>query len=191
VETSQRVVDVLWMAAARLWPGRFPAPGAGTMSNWTLGPAPSGPAFPTCYETVPAGAGGGPQGPGAHAIQQHMTNTRNTPVEALEARLPARVARFAIRTGSGGRGRHRGGDGVVREVEALAPAVFAWTMTRHDDPPPGAAGGGPGRPGRVTLRRGGRARRLAARGRVVLRAGDVVCVETPGGGGWGRAAGAP
>jgi N-methylhydantoinase B len=186
VETSQRIVDVLWLAAARLWPGRFPAPGAGTMSNWTIGPAPAGPHFPTYYETVPAGAGGGPQRPGADAIQQHMTNTRNTPVEGIEARLPVRVLRFALRRGSGGRGRRRGGDGVVREVEALVPAVFAWTMTRHDDPPPGVAGGGAGKTGRVTLVRGGRARRLAARGRVDLFAGDVVRIETPGGGGWGR-----
>jgi N-methylhydantoinase B len=187
VETSQRIVDVLWLAAARLWPRRMPAPGAGTMSNWTLGSAPAGPRFASYYETVPGGAGGGPEGPGADAIQQHMTNTRNTPIEGIEARLPVRVRRFALRKGSGGRGRHRGGDGVLREVEALAPAVFAWTMTRHDDPPPGVNGGGPGKPGRVTLVRGGRARRLPARGRVALAAGDVVRVETPGGGGWGRA----
>jgi N-methylhydantoinase B/oxoprolinase/acetone carboxylase alpha subunit len=118
-----------------------------------------------------------------------MTNTRNTPVEGIEARLPVRLVRFAVRRGSGGRGRFRGGDGVVREVEALVPATFAWTMTRHDDPPPGVAGGGAGKPGRVTLVRGGRARRLEARGRVALAAGDVVRIETPGGGGWGRARG--
>lgn len=185
VETSQRVVDALWLAAARLWPTRFGAPGAGTMSNWTLGPAPGGPAFPPYYETVPAGAGGGPAGPGASAIQQHMTNTRSTPVEVLEARLPLRVRRHEVRRGSGGRGRHAGGEGLVREFEVRVPAVLAWMMTRHDDPPPGVAGGGPGAPGRITLVRGGRARRLPARGRCGLRAGDVVRIETPGGGGWG------
>lgn len=185
VETSQRVVDALWLAAGRVWPDRFGAPGAGTMSNWTLGPAPGGPAFPSYYETVPAGAGGGPSGPGASGIQQHMTNTRATPIEVLEARLPLRVRRHGLRRGSGGVGRHRGGDGIVREFEVTASAVFAWLMTRHDDPPPGAAGGGPGRTGRVTVVRGGRVRRLPARGRFDVRAGDVLRIETPGGGGWG------
>ena len=125
VETSQRLVDVLFLASSRLWPGTFPAPGAGSMSNWTLGPVAGGPPFPSYYETVPGGAGGGPLGPGADAIQQHMTNTRSTPVEALEARLPVRVVRHAIRRGSGGRGRSRGGDGLVREVLVLAPAVVS------------------------------------------------------------------
>ncbi|MCC7139966.1 MAG: hydantoinase B/oxoprolinase family protein [Planctomycetes bacterium] len=186
VETSQRVVDALWLAAARLWPERFGAPGAGTMSNWTLGPAPGGPSFPPYYETVPAGAGGGPQGPGADAIQQHMTNTRSTPVEVLEARLPVRVRRHAVRRGSGGAGRCRGGDGLVRELEVLAPAELAWLMTRHDDPPPGVAGGAAGAPGRVSVVRGGRVRRLPPRGRLLVAPGDVLRIETPGGGGWGR-----
>jgi N-methylhydantoinase B len=177
------------VAAARRWPDRFGAPGAGTMSNWTLGPAPGGPVFPAYYETVPAGAGGGPLGPGADAIQQHMTNTRATPVEVLETRLPVRVVRYAIRSGSGGAGRRRGGDGVVRELEVLVPGVFAWLMTRHDDPPPGVHGGEPGRAGRLTLRRAGRTRRLPARGRLDVRPGDVLRIETPGGGGWGRARG--
>jgi N-methylhydantoinase B len=186
VETSQRVVDALWIAAARLWPDRFGAPGAGTMSNWTLGPTPGGPAFPAYYETVPAGAGGGPTGPGADAVQQHMTNTRSTPVEVLETRLPLRVRRYAIRKGSGGAGRHRGGEGVVREIEIEVPGVFAWLMTRHDDPPPGVHCGGPGRPGRLTLLRKGRGLRLASRGRLDVLPGDVLRIETPGGGGWGR-----
>ena len=185
VETSQRIVDVLWLAASKLWPGRFPAPGAGTMSNWTLGPAPGGPAFASYYETVPAGAGGGPAGPGAAAIQQHMTNTRSTPVEVLETRWPLRVRRLEIRRGSGGAGRHRGGDGVVKEFEVLVPAVFAWSMTRHDDPPPGLAGGAPGAVGRVTLVAGRGSRVLGPRGRLALTAGDVVRIETPGGGGYG------
>jgi N-methylhydantoinase B len=190
VETSQRVVDALWTASARLWPGRFGAPGAGTMSNWTLGPAPGGPAFRPYYETVPAGAGGGPAGPGADAIQQHMTNTRSTPVEVLETRLPVLVRRHGRRRGSGGAGRHPGGEGVLREIEMLAPGVLAWLMTRHDDPPPGVHGGRPGAPGRLTLLRAGRARRLPSRGRLDVVAGDVLRIETPGGGGWGRPGGA-
>ncbi len=188
VETSQRIVDVLWLACAKLWPGRFPAPGAGTMSNWTIGPSPQGPPFASYYETIPAGAGGGPSGAGASAIQQHMTNTRSTPVEVLEARWPVRVRRLEIRRDSGGPGAFRGGDGIVKEIEFLAPAVFAWSMTRHDDPPPGVAGGSPGAVGRVTLRSGRRTRVLGPRGRVDLAEGDVVTIETPGGGGYGRVA---
>ncbi len=186
VETSQRVVDALWLAAGRLWPDRVPAPGAGTMSNWTFGPVPGGPVFPSYYETVPAGAGGGPAGPGADAIQQHMTNTRSTPVEVLESRWPVRVERHAIRAVSGGLGRARGGDGVSKSVRFLAPAVVSLLMTRHEEPPPGAAGGRAGQPGRATLTSGGRTRVLEPRGRVVVEAGDVLTVETPGGGGWGR-----
>ena len=170
----------------RRWPGRFPAPGAGTMSNWTIGPSPGGPTFASYYETIPAGAGGGPSGPGASAIQQHMTNTRSTPVEVLEARWPLRVRRMEIRRGSGGGGAFRGGDGLLKEIEFLSPAVFAWSMTRHDVPPPGAAGGRPGAIGRVTLMSGRATRVLGPRGRIDLRPGDVITIETPGGGGYGR-----
>ena len=188
VETSQRIVDVLWLAAARLWPGTMPAPGAGTMSNWTFGPRAGGPSFPTYYETLPAGAGAGPAGPGADAIQQHMTNTRSTPVEVLEARWPVVVESYAVRRGSGGTGRHPGGEGVEKRVRFLAPALVSTLMTRHDVPPPGVAGGGPGRVGSVKLVRGGRTRTLAPRARVAVEAGDVLWIRTPGGGGWGRSA---
>jgi N-methylhydantoinase B len=186
VETSQRVVDALWLAAARLWPDVMPAPGSGTMSNWTMGPAPGGPAFPTYYETVPGGAGAGPVLDGHAAIQQHMTNTRSTPVEVLEARWPVRVLRVALREGSGGAGRRRGGDGLVKEVLFLAPARVSTLMTRHAGAPPGVAGGGAGLPGRLTLLRGGREVPLPPRGRVDVVAGDVLRIETPGGGGHGR-----
>ncbi len=189
VETSQRIVDALWLAAGRLWPERMPAPGAGTMSNWTFGPVGGGPAFPTYYETVPAGAGGGPSGPGADAIQQHMTNTRSTPVEVLEARWPVRVERHGVRRGSGGDGRHRGGAGVVKEIRFLAPAVLGALMTRHEVPPPGVAGGGPGAPGRLVLVHDGRETVLGPRTRRGLQAGDLLRIETPGGGGWGEAPG--
>jgi N-methylhydantoinase B len=185
VETSQRVVDALWLAASSLWPDVVPAPGAGTMSNWTFGPEPDGPAFPTYYETLPGGAGAGPRGAGHDAIQQHMTNTRSTPVEVLEAHWPVRVERMAVRAGSGGRGRHRGGCGLVREVRFLAPARVALLMTRHEEPPPGVHGGGAGRRGRTTLVRGGSSRRLPPRARLRVEAGDLLRFETPGGGGWG------
>ena len=186
VETSQRVVDALWLAAARLWPARWPAPGSGTMSNWTFGPAPGGPVFPTYYETVPGGAGAGPQGPGADVVQQHMTNTRSTPVEVLEVRWPVRVDRMAIRTGSGGRGRQAGGAGLLKEIRFLAPALVASLMTRHEVPPPGVRGGRPGEPGRLVLLRDGVTLPVGPRARVAVRPGDVLRIETPGGGGYGR-----
>ena len=186
VETSQRIVDALWLAAGRIWPGRMPAPGSGSMSNWTFGPVPEGPDFPTYYETVPGGAGGGPAGVGASAIQQHMTNTRSTPTEVLEAHWPVRVEHVGLRRRSGGPGRHRGGDGLVREIRFLAPAIVSCLMTRHDERPLPAAGGKPGRAGRLTLIRAGRSRRLGPRVSVRVERGDVLRIETPGGGGWGR-----
>jgi N-methylhydantoinase B len=186
VETSQRVVDALWLAAARLWPDLVPAPGSGSMSNWTFGPQPCEAHFPTYYETIPGGAGAGPTWDGAHAIQQHMTNTRSTPVEVLEVRWPVRVDRIAVRDGSGGGGRHRGGDGTLKEIRFLAPATVSTLMTRHDEAPPGVRGGQPGSPGRVTLLRDGETRAVAPRAHLQVEAGDVLRIETPGGGGHGR-----
>ena len=188
VETSQRIVDALWVAAARLWPNTTPAPGAGSMSNWSFGPAPGGPDFPTYYETLPGGAGGGPHAPGADAIQQHMTNTRATSIERLESRWPVRVVTHRVRSRSGGAGRMPGGNGLVRTVRFLVPVQVSCLMTRHRVPPPGVAGGAPGQPGRVDRVRNGRATRLPAQVSVRLRAGDVLRIQTPGGGGWGRPA---
>jgi N-methylhydantoinase B len=185
VETSQRLVDVLWLAAARLWPGTMPAPGSGTMSNWTFGPRPGSPWMPAYYETLPGGGGGGPAGPGAHAIQQHMTNTAATPTEVLERRWPVRVLRMALRRGSGGGGVHPGGEGLCREIAFLAPARAAFLMTRHESPPPGIEGGLPGAVGRVRIHRGSRWVVHPPLGQVDLEAGDRVRIETPGGGGWG------
>ncbi len=188
VETSQRVVDALWLAAAKLWPRTMPAPGAGSMSNWTFGPTGDGESFPTYYETLPGGAGGGPAGPGHDAIQQHMTNTSSTPVEVFESRWPVRVELMARRRGSGGAGKQRGGAGLTRAVRFLSPARVGLLMTRHTLPPPGVAGGKPGAVGRVFRVRGGRRTRLAPRSSQRFEAGDVLRIETPGGGGWGRPA---
>jgi N-methylhydantoinase B len=180
VETSQRVVDVVLGALARALPGRIPAASGGTMNNLALGGA--GFAY---YETVAVGAGGGPSGPGASAIQTHMTNTWNTPVEALEHALPVRVRRYALRRGSGGGGRHPGGDGVIREIELTAPVTVSLLGERRRRPPYGLWGGGPGACGRDALVRDGVERELGAKTTFEARAGDVVRIETPGGGGWG------
>ena len=115
-----------------------------------------------------------------------MTNTMNTPIEALEAYYPLRVTCYAVRRGSGGRGRHRGGDGVVRELEFLAPSQVTLLTERRRIPPYGLAGGGPGAPGRDWLVRAGRARRIAAKANFTVEAGDRLRMATPGGGGFGR-----
>jgi len=181
VETSQRIVDVLLRALARAAPDRVPAASAGSMNNLALGGA--GFAY---YETLAGGAGAGPHGPGLSAVHTHMTNTMNTPVEALEAYYPLRVRRYAVRRGSGGRGRHRGGDGVVREIELLAPTEVTLLAERRRVPPYGLAGGGPGATGRDWVVRDGRARRIAGKATFAAEPGDRLRIETPGGGGFGR-----
>jgi len=186
VETSQRIVDVLLRALARAAPERIPAASAGSMSNVALGGTAGDHAF-AYYETLAGGAGAGPHGPGLSAVHTHMTNTMNTPVEGLEAYYPLRVRRYLVRRGSGGRGRHRGGDGLVREIEVLVPTQVTLLGDRRRVPPYGLSGGRPGRPGRDWLVSGGHVRRLAAKTSLAAEAGDRLRIETPGGGGFGRA----
>jgi N-methylhydantoinase B len=139
------------------------------------------------YETIGGGAGAGPNGPGASGIHSHMTNTRNTPAEALEVDVPLRLVRYEIRRGSGGSGRHRGGDGVVRAYEALEDGISCTLMTeRRSAGPPGRAGGKPGMAGKNALIRDGLQSELSAKAHLSLIKGDVVQIETPGGGGWGE-----
>lgn len=173
VETSQRLVDLFLRAAGAR------AAAQGTMNNLTLG----GRGF-QFYETIGGGEGGSPRGPGASARQVHMTNTRATDPEVLERRLPLRVRRFAIRRGSGGAGASPGGDGIVREIEALTAATAALLATRRDTGAPGLDGGGAGAPGRDAIVRDGVATAWDGRP-VALAPGDRVRVETPGGGGFG------
>ncbi len=189
VETSQRIADVLLGALARAAPGRIPAASSGTMNNLSVGgwDATRGRPF-AYYETVAGGMGAGPQGGGGHsAVHTHMTNSLNTPVEAIEHQFPMRVKSYRIRRGSGGRGRFRGGDGVVREIEFLSPARVTILSDRRRYRPWGLAGGGPGRAGGNHIVRGGRRRRLPGKAQVEAGAGDVLQIETPGGGGYGRA----
>jgi N-methylhydantoinase B len=137
------------------------------------------------YETIAGGMGGRPGKDGADAIHTHMTNTLNTPVEALEYAYPLRVQRYEIRRPSGGAGRWRGGDGVRRDIELLADAQVTILSDRRVFAPYGLAGGQPGQPGRNVLIRDGEEQDLPGKTTFAAQAGDVVSVQTPGGGGWG------
>ena len=186
VETSQRIVDVLLRALARAAPDRIPAASSGSMNNVAIGGFDRirGRAF-SYYETIAGGAGAGPRAAGASAVHTHMTNTWNTPIEVLEAYYPLRVERYAIRLRSGGAGRHRGGDGIVRQLRFLGDAQLTLLSERRTVAPFGLAGGGAGRVGRNVLARGGRWRALPAKINLEVQEGDVLRVETPGGGGFG------
>ena len=185
VETSQRIVDVLLRALAAAAPDRIPAASSGSMSNVALGGVAAGRSF-AYYETIAGGAGGGPDGPGSSGVHTHMTNTLNTPIEALEAYYPLRIHRYALRPRSGGRGRHPGGAGIVREIEFLTPATVTLLAERRRSRPYGLRGGEPGAAGADYLVRDGRARRLASKVTLDVEAGDRLRVETPGGGGFAR-----
>ena len=176
VETSSRVADLVLRAFGR-------ALGQGTMNNLTLGNE----TF-TYYETLGGGQGACPDSDGPSGVHVAMSNTLNTPVEALERELPLRVSEYSLRRGSGGQGAHRGGEGVVRELEALSEMSFSLIAERRRHAPPGAAGGEPGLPGRDWLIRGdgARAERLPGKAMGTLRPGERLRIETPGGGGHGR-----
>ncbi|MHC4971495.1 MAG: hydantoinase B/oxoprolinase family protein [Planctomycetota bacterium] len=182
VETSQRIVDVVLGALDQATGGRIPAASQGTMNNLTVG----GAGF-TYYETIAGGAGAGPTGPGAAAIQTHMTNTRNTPIEALENSAPMVVRRLQVARGTGGTGAHPGGDGVLKEIEFLAPGVVHLLADRRTRGPYGLEGGGAGACGKDEVVRGGAAEPIAGRTRLEMAPGDRLRIRTPGGGGYGAA----
>jgi N-methylhydantoinase B len=179
VETSSRIADVVMLAFGGAI--AVPAQGQGTMNNLTLGNE----SF-TYYETIGGGQGACPNAVGPAAVHVAMSNTLNTPVEALEQEFPLRVTEYSLRRGSGGQGRFAGGDGIVREFEALAEMDFALLTERRRVAPRGAAGGAPGRVGRNTLEPGGAERReLPGKAQGRLAKGDRLRIESPGGGGYG------
>ncbi len=190
VETSQRIVDVLLRALAQAIPSRIPAAASGTMNNLTIGGMDPRTREPFAYyETVAGGMGARPTKDGVSGVHTHMTNSLNTPAEALEYAYPFRVTRYSLRRGSGGRGRFRGGDGIVRELELLADAQVTILSDRRSRGPYGLAGGQEGAPGKtVVLRNDGGIEELGAKASVRLAKGERVRVESPGGGGWGVAA---
>jgi N-methylhydantoinase B len=205
VETSQRIVDIVLGALAQAVPERIPAASQGTMNNLTLGgsnPDKSGRPF-AYYETIAGGMGARPTKNGIDGIHVHMTNTMNTPIEALEFAYPMRIERYELRDGTGGKGKHRGGTGVRRDVRVLCDAQGAILSERRKIAPYGLQGGESGGKGENVLIRDGweryGVRSLRGHGRELtlcrslpgktsldLKAGDVVSLRTPGGGGWGK-----
>ena len=188
VETSQRITDVLFAALAQALPAQIPASSQGTMNNLLVGGHDQVREKPfVYYETIGGGMGARPEKDGISGIQTHMTNTLNTPIEAMEFAFPMRLKRYAIRRGTGGDGKHRGGDGLVRDVEFLAPARVTILSERRKLPPPGFHGGHPGATGENVLFRGGYEEiHLAGKETLDVEPGDILSIRTPGGGGWGE-----
>ena len=185
VETSQRVVDALFGALAQLAPDRIPAASQGTMNNLTLGGYDAGrKSIFAYYETLGGGMGARPGADGLSGVHVHMSNTLNTPVEALEMDLPLRVRRYALRWGSGGAGRYRGGDGLCRAIEFLAPATVTLLSERRRRAPYGLHGGAAGAVGVNLLERNGNSMELVGKTTFDVYVGDVLIIQTPGGGGF-------
>ena len=184
VETSQRIVDVLLGALSQALPDKVPAASQGTMNNVTIGGSGEKGRF-AYYETIGGGTGALPDRDGVSAIHSHMTNTLNTPAEAMEYAYPLRVLRYEVRRGSGGAGKFRGGDGIIRDVQALSEAQVTLLSERRSRAPYGLKGGGSGQPGENLILRDGNEIPLPGKGTFDLYPGDVLSIRTPGGGGYG------
>ena len=187
VETSQRITDVLLGALAQALPDQVPAASQGTMNNITIGgydPVLDAPF--AYYETIGGGMGALPDRDGVSAIHSHMTNTLNTPVEAMEYAYPLRVLRYAIRKNSGGIGKFRGGDGIIRDVQVLTEAQITLLTERRVLSPYGIKGGQPGSTGKNIIIRDGDEISLPGKGSIDLISGDILSIHTPGGGGYGE-----
>ena len=187
VETSQRIADVIFLAFSHAMSGKIPAASQGTMNNITMGgiDPESGEEY-TYYETIGGGTGGSSAGKGESAVHSHMTNTLNTPIEALERAYPLRVTKYLVRNGSGGKGRYSGGDGIIREYEFLGDAEVTILSERREIGPWGLEGGEDGKPGKNVLIRNGREEILPSKVNLKVGKGDRLRIETPGGGGYGR-----
>ena len=188
VETSQRIVDVLLKALAQAAPKIIPAASQGTMNNLTIGgwDEKRNREF-AYYETVAGGMGARPNADGLSAVHTHMTNSLNTPVEALEYAYPLRVRQYSIRKNSGGDGLYRGGDGVIREIELLADAQVSMLSDRRKIAPYGLSGGADGKKGSAELReKNGKRKKLPAKFTLAAEQGVKIKIETPGGGGFGK-----
>ncbi len=187
VETSQRIVDVLLRALAQAIPDRIPAAASGTMNNLTIGGVDPRTGEPFAYyETIAGGMGARPGRPGVSGVHTHMTNSLNTPAEALEYAYPLRVRHYSLRPGSGGDGKFRGGDGIVREIEVLTECEVTLLADRRSRGPWGLSGGADGATGKAFVtRQDGSIEPMPAKFSTRLQNGERITIETPGGGGWG------
>ncbi len=186
VETSQRIVDVLFGALAQGASNRIPAASCGSMNNIAIGSSKERKSAKfTYYETIGGGMGGRPSRPGLSGIQTHMTNTMNTPVEALERSYPLQISHYKLRKNSGGTGLHPGGNGISRGYRFLEKARISLLTERRETAPYGLAGGQDGEMGKNYLVRDGETRKLAGKVNLKVKAGDMIIIESPGGGGWG------
>jgi N-methylhydantoinase B len=187
VETSQRIVDVLLRALAKALPHQIPAASSGSMNNLSFGGIDPRTGQPFAYyETIAGGMGARPTSHGLSGVHTHMTNSLNTPVEAFETAYPLRVRKYSLRKGSGGDGKFRGGEGIVREIEFLSEVRGSILSDRRKFAPYGLAGGKPGRKGTNHLTVKGRKRLLPGKTTFTAPPGSVLTIETPGGGGWGK-----
>jgi N-methylhydantoinase B len=188
VETSQRIVDVLLRALAQAIPEKIPAAASGTMNNLTIGGIDPRNGKPFAYyETIAGGMGARPTQAGVSGVHTHMTNSWNTPAEALEYSYPMRVRKYSLRSASGGAGQHYGGDGIVREIEVLTECDVTLLSDRRKRAPWGLNGGADGETGKAyVIRKDGRVEEMPGKFSTSLRAGERIRIETPGGGGWGK-----
>jgi len=186
VETSQRITDAILGALAQALPDRIPAASSGTMNNLSFGGWDSRRGRPfSYYETIAGGMGASARADGRSAVHTHMTNSWNTPVEAFEHEYPVEVVSYAIRTGSGGAGKHGGGDGIVRELRFLEETDVTILSDRRKRSPYGLAGGHSGKPGSNELTVNGETKKLPGKTRVMAARASVLRISTPGGGGFG------
>ena len=188
VETSQRIVDTLLRALALAIPDRIPAAASGTMNNLTIGGIDPRTREPFAYyETIAGGMGARPGKSGVSGVHTHMTNSLNTPAEALEYAYPLSVRQYSLRPGSGGAGNFRGGDGILREIEVLTDCEVTLLADRRSRGPWGLGGGADGAPGKTFItRHDGSVQTMPAKFSTRLRKGERIAIETPGGGGWGH-----
>ena len=186
VETSQRITDTLMSAFGEALPDLMPALSQGTMNNTTMGGLDPRTGLPFAYyETVGGGMGAGPTGAGLSGVHCHMSNSLNTPVEALEHSYPFRVTHYGIRRGSGGRGHHNGGDGLRRDIQLLTDASVTLLSDRRKRGPAGRNGGKDGAPGQNVLITEGHETELEGKITTEVAAGEIISIRSPGGGGWG------
>jgi N-methylhydantoinase B len=184
VETSQRIVDVVLKALSQVIPDRVPSASQGTMNNLAIGGTDDNGEPFGYYETLAGGMGARPEKPGLSGIHTHMTNTMNTPVEALEIAYPFRIREYRFRNGSGGKGKQHGGDGLIRSMELLNDAQVTVLSDRRKTQPYGLQGGKPGSTGRNIIATGSQETEMPSKFNEYLNAGDVIRIETPGGGGF-------